>query len=174
MVCSSTLSAMAVIHSAKRGKPRRVKAHAKDWSRACQIDQVSLASVMMRLLCRGQLGREPPGRFRPGDATYNTVRPIRYLCCYTGKLLLNVIRHVTLPLWHHGKQPVDDHPKDKLPIMSLVVSTAGITDSMVWVGDHEDVFVVRIGKEGVRTLNVDGVGSDCLVVSAAGILLRDS
>src|SRR5262249_2946156 len=87
MVCSSTLSAMAVIHSAKRGKPRRGEAHAKDWSRACPVDQVRLASVMMRRLCRGQLGREPPGRFRPGDATYNTVRPIRYLCSYTGKLL---------------------------------------------------------------------------------------
>src|SRR5579862_2704985 len=50
MVCSSTLIAMAVIHSAKRGKPRRVNAQAKAWSRACQIDQVSVASVMMRLL----------------------------------------------------------------------------------------------------------------------------
>src|SRR5262249_29792529 len=100
MVCSSTLSAMAVIHSAKRGKPRRGKAHAKDWSRACQIDQVSLASVMMRLLCRGQLGREPPGRFRPGDATYNTVRPIRYLCSYTGKLLVSGC--MNFPRRQHG------------------------------------------------------------------------
>ena len=56
MVCSSTLSAMAVIHSAKWWKPRRVKAQAKALSRACQMDQVSLASVMMRLLCRGLMG----------------------------------------------------------------------------------------------------------------------
>ena len=56
MVCSSTLMAMAVIHSAKRWKPRRVKAHAKVLSRTCQMDQVSLASVIMRLLCWGQLG----------------------------------------------------------------------------------------------------------------------
>src|SRR5271157_6121833 len=56
MVCSSTLMAMVVIHSAKRWKPRRVKAHAKVLSKTCQMDQVSLASVIMRLLCRGQLG----------------------------------------------------------------------------------------------------------------------
>src|SRR5208283_2308854 len=56
MVCSSTLMAMAVIHSAKRWKPRREKAHAKVLSKTCQMDQVSLASVIMRLLCRGQLG----------------------------------------------------------------------------------------------------------------------
>src|SRR5262249_9142389 len=87
MVCSSTLMAMAVIHSAKRGKPRRVKAHAKAFSRACQIDQVSVASVMMRLLCRGQLGLEPPGRFRPGDATFNRIHSFRCLCSYSGKLL---------------------------------------------------------------------------------------
>ena len=54
MVCSSTLIAMAVIHSAKRWKPRRVNAQAKALSKTCQMDQVSLASVIMRLLCRGQ------------------------------------------------------------------------------------------------------------------------
>src|SRR5438309_12036403 len=52
MVCSSTLSAIAVIHSAKRRKPRRVNEQAKAESRACQSDQVSVASVMVRLLCR--------------------------------------------------------------------------------------------------------------------------
>src|SRR6516225_11468418 len=76
MVCSSTLRAMAVIHSAKRRKPGRVKAQAKALSRACQVDQVSVASVMMRLLCRGRWGSEPPGRFRSGDAAFNTVRPL--------------------------------------------------------------------------------------------------
>src|SRR3974377_532095 len=50
MVCSSTLSAMAVIHSAKRWKPRGGKAQAKALGRASQMDHVSLASVMMRLL----------------------------------------------------------------------------------------------------------------------------
>src|SRR5271157_4962933 len=33
-----------------------VKAQAKAWSRACQMDQVSLASIMMRLLCWSQWG----------------------------------------------------------------------------------------------------------------------
>jgi len=58
MVCSSTLIAMAVIQSAKRWNPRRVKAQAKALSRACQMDQVSVsvASVMMRLLRRGLMG----------------------------------------------------------------------------------------------------------------------
>jgi len=37
MVCSSTLVAMAVIHSAKRRYPRREKPQAKRWSTACQI-----------------------------------------------------------------------------------------------------------------------------------------
>ena len=45
MVCFSTLSAMAVTHSAKRWKPWRVKAQAKALSRACQMDQVSLGPV---------------------------------------------------------------------------------------------------------------------------------
>src|SRR5579885_649022 len=52
MVCSSTLRAMAVIHSANRGKPRRVKEVAKARSKACRVVQVSVASVMVRLLCR--------------------------------------------------------------------------------------------------------------------------
>ena len=76
MVCSSTLSAIAVIHSAKRRKPRRVNEQAKAWSRACQMDQVSVASVMVRLLCRGRSGLLLPGRFRPGDAAFNSVHPI--------------------------------------------------------------------------------------------------
>jgi len=49
--------------SAKRWRPRQVKAQAKALSKACQMDQVSLASVMVCLLCRGQLGLLPPGRF---------------------------------------------------------------------------------------------------------------
>jgi hypothetical protein len=36
----------------KPRKPVRVKAYAKAWSRACEMDQVSVASVMMRLLSR--------------------------------------------------------------------------------------------------------------------------
>ena len=43
------------------------------------MDQVSVASVMVRLLCRGRLGLSPPGRFRPGDAAFKAVRPIS--CC---------------------------------------------------------------------------------------------
>src|SRR5271157_6154469 len=88
MVCSSTLIAMAVIHSAKRWKPWRVKAQAKALSKACQMDQVSLASVMMRLLYRGQLGLGPPGRFRPGDASFNTVRPLSYSGVFRGNYCL--------------------------------------------------------------------------------------
>jgi hypothetical protein len=42
----------AVIHSAKRRKPRRLNEQAKAESSACQCDQVSVASVMVRLLCR--------------------------------------------------------------------------------------------------------------------------
>ena len=87
MVCSSTLIAMAVIHSAKWWKPRRVKAQAKALSRACQIDQVSLASVMMRLLCRGQLGLGPPGRFRPGDVAFQYGTPAQLLWSFSWKLL---------------------------------------------------------------------------------------
>ena len=87
MVCSSTLIAMAVIHSAKWWKPRRVKAQAKALSRACQMDQVSLASVMMRLLCRGQLGWGPPGRFRPGDAAFQYGTPAQLLWSFSWKLL---------------------------------------------------------------------------------------
>ena len=85
MVCSSTLIAMAVIHSAKRWKPRQVKAHAKALSRACQMDQVSLASVIMRLLCRGQL------RFSHHLAGsdqetlhFNTVHPFRINTVFRG------------------------------------------------------------------------------------------
>src|SRR5579885_7203 len=57
MVCSSTSSAIAVIHPAQRRKPRRVNEQAKAWSRACQWDQVSVAPVMVRHRCRGRSGR---------------------------------------------------------------------------------------------------------------------
>src|SRR3974377_2489095 len=87
MVCSSTLIAMAVIPSAKWWKPRRVKAQAKALSRACQMDQVGLASVMMRLLCRGQLGWGPPARFRPGDAAFQYGTPDQFLWSFSWKLL---------------------------------------------------------------------------------------
>src|SRR5438874_4991420 len=73
MVCSSTLIAMAVIHSAKRWKPRWVEAPAKALSRPCQRDQASVASVIVCLLVRDPLGLGPPGRFRPGDVAFNTV-----------------------------------------------------------------------------------------------------
>ncbi len=77
MVCSSTLSTIAVIHSAKRRKRRRVKQEAKASSKACQMVQVNVASVMVRLLSRGRLGSGPPGRFRPGDAAFKTAAPGR-------------------------------------------------------------------------------------------------
>ena len=67
-------SPSAVIHSAKRWKPRQVKAQAKVFSKACQMDQVSLASGHDASPVSGQLGLSPPGRFRPGDATFR----IRY------------------------------------------------------------------------------------------------
>ena len=73
------VEAMAVIQSAKRWKPRRVKAQAKALSRACQIDQVSLASVMMRLLCRGSwIGDHLPGSDQE-TLLFNTVHPLS--CC---------------------------------------------------------------------------------------------
>src|SRR5271165_6840837 len=98
MVCSSTLSAMAVIHSAKWWKPRRVKAQAKALSRACQMDQVSLASVMMRLLCRGQLGWGPPGRFRPGDVAFQYGTPAQLLWSFSWKLLAKMIKIIVAQL----------------------------------------------------------------------------
>src|SRR5271157_3237802 len=52
------------------------------------MDQVSLTSVMMRLLCRGQLGPGPPGRFRPGDAAFQYGTPAQLLCSFSWKLLL--------------------------------------------------------------------------------------
>src|SRR5271166_4739368 len=70
-------------------KPWRVKAQAKALSRACQMDQVSLASVMMRLLCRGQLGLGPPGRFRLGDAAFQYGTPAQLLWSFSWKLLVN-------------------------------------------------------------------------------------
>src|SRR3954464_3994193 len=72
MVCSSTLRAMAVIHSAKRRKPRRVKAQAKEPRRSCQTDQSNVACDMARLLYGAKWGL-PPGRFRPGDVAFNTI-----------------------------------------------------------------------------------------------------
>src|ERR1700733_399080 len=98
MVCSSTLSAIAVIHSAKRRKPRRVNEQAKAESRACQCDQVSVASVMVRLLCRGRSGLSLPGRFRPGGAAFKAVRPISYCAFLQGNywLMLSLQRLVFL------------------------------------------------------------------------------
>src|SRR4051812_22913896 len=72
MVCSSTLRAMAVIHSAKRRKPRRVKAQAKEPRRSCQTDQSNVACDMARPLYGAKWGL-PPGRFRPGDVAFNTI-----------------------------------------------------------------------------------------------------
>src|SRR4051812_18251506 len=72
MVCSSTLRAMAVIHSAKRRRPRRVKAQAKEPRRACQTDQSNGGCDMARLRYGAKWGL-PPGRFRPGDVALNTI-----------------------------------------------------------------------------------------------------
>src|SRR5690348_14305875 len=44
MVCSSTLSARAVIHSTKRRWPALVKAQAKELSKSCQMDQSCVTS----------------------------------------------------------------------------------------------------------------------------------
>src|SRR5271165_5706702 len=51
------------------------------------MDQVSLASVMMRLLCWGQLGLSPPGRFRPGDAAFQYGMSDQLLWSFSWKLL---------------------------------------------------------------------------------------
>src|SRR5215467_13663671 len=96
MVCSSTLSARAVIHSAKRRKPRRVNEWAKPLSRACQVDQVSVASVMVRLLCRGRTGQVttrqvPTRRRRLQGGTSDQI-----LCLLTGKLLYSPPARVSL------------------------------------------------------------------------------
>src|SRR5262249_52383198 len=87
MVCSSTLSAIAVIHSAKWRKPRRLNEQAKAESRACQWDQVSVASVMVRLQGRGRSGRVttrqvPTRRRRLQGGTVDQL-----VCLLTGKLL---------------------------------------------------------------------------------------
>ena len=79
IVCSSMFSAMAVIHSAKRWKPRQVKAQAKVFSKACQMDQVSLASVMMRLLCRGSWVCPHLADSDQETLLFNTVRLLS--CC---------------------------------------------------------------------------------------------
>src|SRR5271166_5966822 len=54
------------------------------------MDQVSLASVMMRLLCWGQLGLSPPGRFRPGDAAFQYGMSDQLLWSFSWKLLVSV------------------------------------------------------------------------------------
>src|SRR3954465_8308046 len=76
-VCSSTLRAMAVIHSKKRRCPGRGKAEAKGRSKSCQIDQSKVACVMGHLLAVPD-GMEPPGRFRSGDAPLNTIHIFRF------------------------------------------------------------------------------------------------
>ena len=89
MVCSSTFMTMAVIHSAKRWKPRQVKAQAKVLSKACQMDQVSLASVMTRLLCWG--GWEPDPDLASSDQEtllFNTVRLFSYCTVFRGNYCL--------------------------------------------------------------------------------------
>ena len=88
MVCSSTFSAMAVIHSAKRWKPRQVKAQAKVLSKACQMDQVSLASVMTRLLRWG--GWVCPHLASSDQETllFNTVRLFSYCTVFRGNYCL--------------------------------------------------------------------------------------
>src|SRR3974377_1953489 len=70
------------------------------------MDQVSLASVMMRLLCRGKLGWGPPGRFRPGDAAFQYGTPAQLLWSFSWKLLIRGIAvwqgcqwHANLGLW---------------------------------------------------------------------------
>src|SRR5208283_3148764 len=67
------------IHSAKRWKPRQVKAQAKVFSKACQMDQVSLASVMMRLLCRGNWVCTHLASSDQETLLFNTVRLLS--CC---------------------------------------------------------------------------------------------
>src|SRR5262249_50887981 len=89
MVCSSPLSAIAVIHSAKRRKPRRGKEQAEAGGRGCQWGHGSLASVMVRLLCRGRLGlvttrQVPIRRRRPQGGT-----SAQLLCLLPGKLLFS-------------------------------------------------------------------------------------
>ena len=79
----------AVIHSAKRRKPRRLNEQAKALSSACQCDQVSVASVMVRLLCRGRSVRVttrqvPTRRRRLQGGTSDQL-----LCLLSGKLLAN-------------------------------------------------------------------------------------
>ena len=74
------VQAMAVIHSAKRWKPRQVKAQAKVFSKACQMDQVSLASVMMRLLCRGNWVCPHLASSDQETLLFNTVR-LLFSCC---------------------------------------------------------------------------------------------
>src|SRR4051812_9665422 len=90
-VCSSTLRAMAVIHSKKRRCPGRVKAEAKGRSKSCQIDQSKVACVMGHLLAVPD-GMEPPGRLRLGDAPLNTIHIFRFCERIPGNYCLAPIR----------------------------------------------------------------------------------
>ena len=92
IVCSSTFSAMAVIHSAKRWKPRQVKAQAKVFSKACQMDQVSLASVMMRLLCRGSWVCPHLASSDQKTLLFNTVRLLSCCGVFRGNYWLLIVR----------------------------------------------------------------------------------
>jgi len=74
MVCSSGLIARAVTHSAKRRNPNRVKAQAKGFSSACQIDQRSVAcDASWGLSCCGAGGEEN----HPAGTARETPRSIR-------------------------------------------------------------------------------------------------
>src|SRR5271165_1622568 len=94
-VCSSTLVAMAVIHSRNRRYPRCENAPTKCRSRSCQMDQSSVACVMARLLY-GAKWDGPPGRFRPGAAAFQYDISDQLLCRSSGKLL-SIERSIELP-----------------------------------------------------------------------------
>ena len=96
MVCSSTLSAKAVIHSAKRWRPRRVKAQPKALSRDCQMVQVSVASFMMRLLCRGQKGFSHHLAGSDQETLhFNAVHPFRINTVFRGNYCLVLVSQIT-------------------------------------------------------------------------------
>jgi len=60
-------------------------------SKACQMDQVSLASVIMRLLCRGQRVCDHLAGSDQETLLFNTVRPLSSCGVFRGNYCLSAM-----------------------------------------------------------------------------------